>query len=132
MAFDLPSSSSRHLPRKHLEDRMGIPRVEKRRDLRIKTRFETLYSEDRHEGVGVLADISYSGVLIEGASLLPEVGSKVRLYVFLQPVSPYELIGQVVRTMPDGFAIEYNEPTPEIRALVDDLAAIVAVPPHSE
>jgi hypothetical protein len=111
---------------------MGVSTADKRRGLRIKTRFETLYSKDRQQGVGVLADISYSGLLIEGASILPKVGSKVRLYVFVQPVSPYELIGQVVRTMPDGFAVEYTESTPEIRALVDDLAAIVAVPPRSE
>ena len=110
---------------------MGISQDEKRRNLRIKVQFESLYSGDRQEGAGVLADISHSGALVEGASLQPKVGSKLRLYVFLQPVSPFELAGHVVRTTPEGFAIEYNEVTPEIRALVDDMAAIVAVPDRS-
>ena len=103
----------------------------KRKEPRFKTRFDALYSTGPAEGVGVLMDISYSGARLGKVSLWPATGTKVRLYVFLQPVSPYELIGQVVRTMPGGFAIEYNEPTPEIRALVDDLAAIVAAPPRS-
>lgn len=110
---------------------MGIPQADKRRNLRVKVQFESLYSGDRQEGAGVLADISHSGALIEGASLQPRVGSKVRLFVFLQPVSPFELAGHVVRRTPDGFAIEYNEVTPDIMALVDDMAAIVVVPGRS-
>ena len=68
-----------------------------RRDPRIPTHFETLYSAGRREGAGVLADISYRGALVDGASLKPPIGSVIRLYVFLQPVSPFELEGEVVR-----------------------------------
>jgi hypothetical protein len=98
---------------------------------RVRTQFETLYSAGRTEGAGVLADISYSGALIAEASLRPEVGDKLRLYVFVQPVSPFELIGSVVRVTEDGFAIEYELSDPEARRLVDDAAAIVTPPSRS-
>ena len=103
----------------------------RRGDGRIRTQFETLYSAGRTEGAGVLADISYSGALIAEASLRPEVGDKLRLYVFVQPVSPFELIGSVVRVTEDGFAIEYELSDPAVRRLVDDAAAIVTAPPRS-
>ena len=69
----------------------------KRGEGRVRTQFETLYSAGRAEGAGILADISYSGALIAEASLRPDIGDKLRLYVFVQPVSPFELIGNVVR-----------------------------------
>jgi hypothetical protein len=103
----------------------------RRGDGRVRTQFETLYSAGRTEGAGILADISYSGALIAEASLRPEVGDKLRLYVFVQPVSPFELIGNVVRVTEDGFAIEYELSDPEVRRLVDDAAAIVTAPSRS-
>jgi hypothetical protein len=105
---------------------------DKRRNIRIKTRFETLVASTRQHGAGILADISYSGALLEKTSLQPKVGSEVRVYVFLQPVSPFELMGRVVRHTGDGFAIEYGELDPEIRRMVDDAAALVAIPEASE
>lgn len=105
-----------------------MKRYDNRRDLRVPTRFETLYSTGRFEGAGVLADVSYSGARVAGASDLPPLGSEIRLYVFLQPVSPFELTGRVVRHSGDGFAIEYKNLDPELRRLVDDAAAIVAQP----
>ena len=98
---------------------------------RIRTQFETLYSAGRSEGAGILADISYSGAMIAEASLRPDVGEKIRLYVFVQPVSPFELIGNVVRHTEDGYAIEYEVLDPEVRRLVDDAAAIVTAPHRS-
>ena len=98
---------------------------------RVRTQFETLYSAGRTEGAGIIADISYSGALIAEASLRPEIGDKLRLYVFVQPVSPFELIGKVVRVTEDGFAIEYEISDPEVRRLVDDAAAIVTAPSRS-
>ena len=98
---------------------------------RVHTRFETLYSAGRTEGAGILTDISYSGALIVEASLRPEVGDKLRLYVFVQPVSPFELIGNVVRVTEGGFAIEYELSDPEVRRLVDAAAAIVTAPSRS-
>ncbi len=98
----------------------------RRRDGRVQTRFESLYSAGRGEGTGTLADISYSGAMIEESSLQPEVGRELRLYVFVQPVAPFELIGKVVRVTEHGFAIEYEKiEDPEIRRFVDDAAAIV-------
>jgi hypothetical protein len=98
------------------------------RDPRIPTRFELLYAAGRQEGAGILADISYTGARVEQTQLKPEIGSRLRLYVFLQPVSPLELVGDVVRHTETGFAIRYKVSDPEVRRLVDDAAAIVAAP----
>lgn len=100
----------------------------RRREGRVPTRFESLYSAGRLEGAGVLADISYHGAQIENASIQPELGKELRIYVFVQPVCPFELRGSVVRHTPNGFAIEYETSDPEIRRLVDDAAALVRVP----
>ncbi len=97
-----------------------------RKDTRFKTRFDALYASGQTEGAGVLTDLSYSGARVEGASLCPPVGTRVRLYVFIQPISPFELIGHVVRSTQSGFAIAYEVSDPELRDLVDDIAAIVA------
>jgi hypothetical protein len=49
----------------------------------------------------------------------------VRLYVFVQPVLPFELVGHVVRVTEDGFAMQYDVSDPDVQRLVDDVAAIV-------
>ncbi len=100
----------------------------KRKHPRFRTRFDTLCSSGREEGAGVLTDISYAGARLEETSFQPEVGSKVTLYVFVQPVSPFQLQGTVVHRTESGFAIEYLTENEEIRRLVDDVAAIVDVP----
>ncbi|MEZ4290975.1 MAG: hypothetical protein R3E53_10775 [Myxococcota bacterium] len=56
---------------------------------------------------------------------MPALGTKVRLYVFIQPVCPFELAGEVVRVGEDEFAIRYGNLDPEIGRLVDDVAALV-------
>lgn len=99
--------------------------MDKRRHPRFKTPFDALYSTGREEGSGVLVDISHSGARLEHASIHPPVGSKVRLYVFVQPVRPFELAGSVVRSSDEGFSIEYEVESPEVRRLVDDVAALV-------
>lgn len=99
--------------------------MEKRRALRFKTRFDSLYSTGAAEGAATLVDLSYGGARLEDASILPELGTNVRLYVFVQPVLPFELEGRVVRLTDDGFAIEYKISDPEVQRLVDDVAAIV-------
>jgi hypothetical protein len=93
----------------------------------VPTQFESLYSAGRAEGTGTLADISYSGAMIEGASMKPEIGKPLRVYIFVQPVAPFELVGTVVRHTEDGFAIEYPDASDEIRRFVDDASAIVKV-----
>jgi hypothetical protein len=102
--------------------------IEKRRDARFDVALNAHYSTGPEEGIGVLSNISYSGALIEGSSVQPIVGTKVRVYVFVEPAdplapaSPYELVGRVVRHSSSGFAIEYEDPDPEVRELVDDAA----------
>ena len=59
-------------------------------------------------------------------SVYPPIGTKIRLYIFVHPVAPFELVGEVVRHTPAGFAVENIEPSPEIAQLVDDVAAIVS------
>ncbi len=104
------------------------PKEERRHDSRVQTRFESLISMGRSEGVGVLTDISYSGAYIEECSCVPEIGEEIRLYVFVQPVSPFHIEGKVVRQRNASFAIEYKDLDPEICRLVDDAAAVVRVP----
>ena len=105
------------------------PFAKKRRHTRFTTALNAHYSSDPGEGIGVLANISYSGALIEDSSVRPSVGSKVRVYVFVEPVdpiapaSPYQLVGRVVRHSSSGFAIEYEYTSPEVRQLVDEAAA---------
>jgi len=101
--------------------------MEKRSHPRFRTRFEALCASARHEGAGVLADISYTGARLEGSSLRPELGTKIHLYVFIQPVRPFELAGEVVRSDASGFAIAYTVEDPEVQRLVDDVAALVCV-----
>lgn len=101
---------------------------QRRRETRVQTRFESLYSAGRSEGTGVLADISYTGALIVSASSSPDVGKQLRIYVFIQPVAPFELVGTVVRHTEDGFAIKYSGQTKELKRFVDDIAAMVGVP----
>ena len=103
--------------------------AERRRHDRFITALNAHYSSDSEEGIGVLANISYCGALVEDASIKPSVGSKVRVYVFVEPVdpiapaSPFELVGRVVRHSSSGFAIDYEDDDPEVRQLVDETAA---------
>lgn len=104
-----------------------MPSWDRRSHPRFSSRFDALCSGGG-EGAGVLVDISYAGARLEAASLQPPVGTKVRLYVFVQPVSPFELVGEVVRHSETGFAVAYTVESPEVRRLVDDVAAIVSSP----
>ena len=103
--------------------------LERRRGNRVSTALNAHYSSGPEEGIGVLVNISYSGALIEDSSVQPTVGSKVRIYVFVEPTdpiapaSPYELVGRVIRHSSSGFAIEYEESDPEVRQLVDEAAS---------
>jgi hypothetical protein len=102
--------------------------MERRKDIRFRTRFDALISSGPAEGAGVLVDISYSGARLEESSLRPELGTSVRLYVFIQPVAPFELVGYVTRHTDSGFVILYEVADPDVRRLVDDVSAIVATP----
>jgi len=96
-----------------------------RRSLRFRTRFDALISADSEEGAGILTDISYSGARLENTSTRPPIGTKVSVYVFIQPIAPFELRGHVARHLENGFAVMYELFDPETRQLVDDVRAIV-------
>ena len=107
----------------------------RQRDYRIAIRLQVFYSFGRVDGVGALTNISYSGALIEGISMRPEIGKRVVLYLYLEPPSafeaatPFELAGHVVRHSSDGIAIEYDDNLDsDVRRMVDDAAALVNAP----
>ena len=101
----------------------------KQRDNRIRIGLVALYDIGRMGASGRLANISYSGALIEDITMQPEIGTRVVLYVYLKPTSPFELAGHVVRHTATGFAIEYKDNLDsDLRRMVDDAAAIVAAP----
>ena len=109
--------------------------IDRRRDSRFAIRLEAHYLFGRVVEVGMLANISYSGALIEDITMRPEIGTPITLQVYLEPPStftaatPFELDGHVVRHSFSGFAIEYKDNLdPDVRRLVDDAAAIVTVP----
>ncbi len=100
---------------------------EQRQIERVQVAFDALFCDERREGAGLLANFSYTGALLDEVSLLPSVGASVRVYVFVQPVAPFEIAGDVVRHAGDAsFAIEFKDLAPELRALVDEAAAIVS------
>ena len=99
--------------------------MERRRSPRFRTRFDALISADR-EGAGTLAEISYAGARLDEASVQPPLGTRVRLYVFIQPIAPFELEGTVSRHTEGGFAMTYELFDPEVRRLVDDVTALVS------
>ena len=100
---------------------------------RVPIRLETYYTCDRLEGAGVVANISYSGALIERTPKQPQIGTPITLYIRLYPPaafeaqSPFELVGRVARHSPAGFAVHYAEDFDlALRQMVDDAAAVVA------
>jgi len=99
--------------------------MERRRHLRQKIRFDTLYSTGPEEGAGVLTEISYNGARIEDVQNPPKEGTLVRMYVFVQPVAPFAVSGRVTRVVENGFAIACEDCDEGIRKLVDDVAAIM-------
>jgi len=100
--------------------------MDRRRSPRFRARFDVLLSTGRQEGAGLLSEISYSGARLDETSFRPEPGTRVALYVFVQPVAPFELRGVVVRHTETGFAVDYDLFDAEIRRLVDDVAALIA------
>jgi hypothetical protein len=100
---------------------------------RVPIRLDTYYAYGWVEGAGVVANISYSGALIEGTPAQPEIGTPIVLHVCLHPPSafqvssPFELVGHVVRHCASGFAIKYDESANQlVHRMVDNAAAVVA------
>lgn len=99
--------------------------MNRRNHPRFQTKFDVLCSVGETEGAGTLVNLSRSGAVVESPNTLPAIGEKVRLYIFIQPVSPFELAGEVVRCDEGSFAIRYSNLDPEIGRLVDDVRAMV-------
>ncbi len=103
------------------------------RDDRILIRLEVYCSFERVEGTASLANISYTGALVEDTTVRPEIGTRVKLYVHLKPpcafeaATPFELTGVVARHTSNGFAVKFEDSQdPDMRRMVDDAAAFVA------
>ena len=103
------------------------------RATRVPIHLDTYYAYGWVEGAGVVANISYSGALIEGTPMQPDVGTPIVLHICLYPPSafempsPFELVGRVVRHSPSGFAVEYGSGVDSnVRRMVDNAAAIMA------
>lgn len=84
-------------------------------------------------GSGLLAEVSYSGARLELAGAHPANGETVLLYVWPpSQAEPFELVGRVVGSRDDGFAVEYEEVGQEICQWIDALeSAEPAVPETS-
>ena len=121
------SRRAQNRPIHETNDHLGVP-LNRRTHPRFKSRFDVLCSDGGREGSGTLADISRSGARLDSASHVPELGAKVRLYIFIQPVCPFELAGEVVRVEDSTFAIRYSNLDAEVGRLVDDVAALVMGP----
>ncbi len=108
----------------------------RRHENRVPTPLKAYYSFGRVDGVGVLANLSYSGALIEDISTRPpEIGTPIVLCVYLvaprglEEVTPFKLTGHVVQHNSTGFAVKYEDNhDPDVRRMLDNAAAIVAVP----
>ena len=99
--------------------------MERRRNPSFRTKFDVLCSTGETEGTGTLVNISRSGAQLKSAKSSPEIGTKVRFYIFIQPVCPFELAGEVARIDGSTFSIRYSNLDPEVGRLVDDVAALV-------
>jgi hypothetical protein len=56
----------------------------------------------------------------------PPLDSKVTLYIFVQPIAPFELTDTVLRHIDNGFVMTYELFDPAVQQLVDDVTALVA------
>ncbi len=90
-------------------------------------------SFERVGGTATLANISYTGVLVESTAMRPEIGTPIKLYVYLKPPrvyemgAPTELTAAVARHSSDGFAVKFKDNhNPHVRRMVDEAAAVIA------
>ena len=79
---------------------------------RFRTQFDALCSTGDREGAGSLINVSRSGARPGLGSELPELGAKIRLYIFIQHACPFEWSGEVVRHDGSTFAISYSNLDP--------------------
>ncbi len=108
--------------------------TKKERGDRFPIPLEVYCSFERVEGTATLANISYTGALVEDTAMRPEIGKRIILYVYLNPPggveaeTPFELAGLVVRHNSTGFAIKFEDKfDPDVRRMVDDVVAVAAI-----
>ncbi len=108
--------------------------TDRRHENRVPISLKAHYSFDRDEGVGVVANNSSSGALIEDLSTRPEIGTPIVLCVYvisphgIEEVTPFELAGHVVRHSSTGFAVKYEDNhDSDVRRMLEVAAAIVAI-----
>ncbi len=73
------------------------------------------------EGGGTIANISYSGALIEPASRSAVPGTSLRLFVSGMEFTSVEVASEVVRTTPSGFAVCFVDLGPKTLCLLSQL-----------
>ncbi len=106
----------------------GSPKRKEQRDSdRVVANFECLCSGFRRKGRGLLVDISDSGALVEEVSFLPVRGELIGLAIEIPVVGSRLLIGWVARHTDKGFAIEFDESSPDTKQLAKEIGAIVPV-----
>ena len=96
-----------------------MPESERRDCARRLLRVDALVSAGPEEGGAALAELSYSGALVEDCSLHLPVGTQARLYLYAEGLPSLELEGQVSRHTETGFALRYELHDAVRRALVD-------------
>ncbi len=107
--------------------------TKKERGDRFPIPLEVYCSFERVEGAATLANISYTGALVEDIEMRPEIGTRIKLYVYLKPpgasdaAAPFVLSSVVSRHSSDGFAVKFEDNLdPDVREMVDNAAALVA------
>ena len=104
------------------------PKRNERRDSdRVVANFECLCLGVKRKGSGLLVDISDFGALVEEASFVPVRGELIELAIEIPVAESGLLIGWVTRHTDKGFAIEFDESSPQTKRLVKDIGAIVPV-----
>ncbi len=105
---------------------------QKRRGDRYPAPLLVCCSFQRAEGIATLVNISYSGALLEDTDIRPEIGTAVKLHVYLNPprasvaAAPSELSGVVSRQSENGFAVEFDDTDdPDVQRMVDNASALV-------
>lgn len=88
-------------------------RVKSRYPVELKVRYQVLGATSSADGVGQTVNMSSSGMLLTGASNLPE-GARIKLFVewpsLLNGTTPLQLItvGTVVRSTMDGISVVFE------------------------
>ena len=98
--------------------------MERRKNVRARVLFGTIYSARRAEGEAILTNVSSAGALLEDASACPPVDTDVRLMV--EAAKTVQLVGVVVRHTGSGFAVRFKRHSEEIVTLLEELEDVPA------